>query len=252
MGQAAPRAAWVELMAGLAVATAGVAHTIWAFPHELAEVRPSASHGISIIGLLLVARAIGEIAQNLTYVGECAEGEACTPGPWTPFWIQFRRVLTGRPLRWVAGLLIIAGGLGEIVQAYEGTARAGHVYQWGVVLLGLMVIGRAGAQLHEGLGELHEAGVAGWLRPVEAFFERPLVHLAMALALVALAGTELAFPVEGGEWDESAGAPLGAHGLAILGSLGVARALADLVYGAKLAWHMRRTAEPAPGTLELE
>ena len=199
-------------------------------------------------------RALGEIAQHLHNAG--ASGGGAQPTAVPGFWGRLRAALASRPMRYVAGTLIIAGGLGEALQAYQGVAGAGRIYQWGVVLVGLLIIGRAGHQLHEGLELLGRADAPGWLKPIEHFFERPSVQLVLSLALCGLAAIELWSPGAigpgGGEAAGDASPPLGAHGLAVLGSLSLSRAAMDLFNGARHAWRLRDTGVDLGHPLEAE
>lgn len=236
---------WVELAAGFAIAAGGFLHTLWALPTELAELRPSAHHSVSLLGLLLVAHSIGEIAEKLNWAGERVPGQE-------GFWGRFRRILAGRVVQVTAGILILLGGVGEIMQAATGLHTAGIFYQWGVILAGIMVVGRAGYIITEGTAVLREAHWGpSWLHDVQRFLSHPTTRAAMALALVVLAGLELAFPgAEAGEPGGETGAPIAPHGLAILGSVNLARTALDFAHGAKLAWTARSLVTGAAAVAE--
>lgn len=232
MTSARPRLAWLELAVGLVVAGAGIAHTLWALPSELSELRPAAHHGVALIGCLIVLRAIAEIGANFQWAGGFGEHVAHEG------WARFRAVVTGPRVEATVGALVVLAGFAEAYQI--AAVGGGQVYHWGLVLVGLMMFCRAGFGLVDGLERLEHAGVvhrAPWLRTVARWVRHPAAVIGLAAALFALAGAEALLPdppppAEGGD----AGAPLAPHGMAMIAVLHLMRACFDLGRGLQLVW----------------
>ncbi len=224
--------AWLELAVGLVVAGAGIIHTVWALPAELSELRPSAHHGLALLGGLIVLRAIAEIGVNVNWVGGFGTGLRHR------VWARFRALAADRRVEAVVGALVIVAGLGEAYQV--AVVGANTVYHWGVILIGLMMFCRATFGLVEGLEHLEHAGVvhrSAWGRRVAAVAHHPAVVIGLAVALFVLAGAELLLPDPApAEGRGEAGAPVAAHGMAMLAGLHLLRGLKDLGQGAQLIW----------------
>ena len=223
------RLAWVELALGLVVASAGALHTVWALPAELSELRPSAHHGVLLLGVMLMVKAIAELASSVQWVGEVTPAEA------SGAWARFREAVAGPRAEALVGvLLIIAGGV-EATTVAE--AAWDGVYQWGVVVAGVAMLCRTGFGLVEGFEKLSSTRLRGLAHVVARWFHRPAVQLALALGFVSLGLIEwLSPPAVPAEGAGEAGAPTAPHGLAAFGLLGMLRGAADLGRGARLGW----------------
>ncbi|MEB3330435.1 MAG: hypothetical protein VKQ33_14515 [Candidatus Sericytochromatia bacterium] len=221
---------WLELLLGLAMATAGILHTLWALPHEWAEVRLAAHHGVALLGVVVVLRALAEIALQLEFAGSLAAPRA--PRGWA--WL--RACVTHPRAEVLVGVLVTAAGLSEAYQLLASPHPDSGIWHWGVVLAGLLITLRTAHALHEGIEHLEKARVGPQcLRKLALVLERPGPQVLMATALLILAGLEAALPVEAPA-GEGAGAPVGHHGLAAFGGLHLARSLPALASSAKLIW----------------
>lgn len=233
IGQAPPRASWLpwaELALGLAMATAGILHTLWALPHEWHELRLAAHHGVALLGCVVVLRALAEIGVKATFAGSLA-----APGG-VGRWERLRARLSSPRAEAVVGGLLMAAGFGQAYQLAVAPGPDDSVWHWGVALAGLLIALRSAHTVYEGLEHLGHAHVGPrWLRRVAHVVELPVVQLGMATAMLTLAGIEAALPVEPAAV-EGAGAPVGHHGLAALGGLHLARVVPDFYNGSSLLW----------------
>jgi hypothetical protein len=221
---------WLQLVLGLAMATAGALHTLWALPQEWHQLRPAAHQGVALMGSVVVLRALAELSLKLESAGKL-------DAPGAPHaWERLRAALTSPRTEVLVGLLVMGSGLSEAYQLATAPHPASGAWHWGVALAGLLVVLRAVHATYEGLEHLHQARLGPRvLQRLTDAIERPGVQLATAVALLALAGLESTLPPELPAGD-GAGAPVGHHGLAALGGLNVARCLPALLDGSKLTW----------------
>jgi hypothetical protein len=222
---------YVELVFGFAVATAGIAHTIWALPDELHELRPGAHHGIALLGFIILFRGITELLAYVQYAGEHNALQRA-------FWRRFHHLVAGPRAEGIVGALIVLAGLGEVLQLAESGYSSGAIWHWGVLLIGFTMIARFGFHFVEGLAKLGKISGPRFLHRLSEYVEKPHVHAVLAIALLTLSILELlgAGEVEAAELASTAQPALhAAHGQGILGGLALMRALPDMFKSAQMA-----------------
>lgn len=213
----------IELIFGLAVATAGISHTLWALPEELHELRLGAHHGIALLGLIIVFRSIIEFLGFIQFVGEHDKSQR-------PFLKHFHQWIAGPHAEGTVGVLIVLAGLGEVVQLAESGYSSGAIWHWGVLLVGFTMVARFAFHFVEGLAKLGKISGPHFMHRLSEYVEKPHVHAGVAIALLALSVLELvgAGQVEAAELRASAEPVMhAAHGQGILGGLGLVRAAPD-------------------------
>ena len=211
------RAAGLELVVGIAICLIGAWQSAAELPTSLAALRPSADHGVLLIGAFLVARALAELGLGLHRAGSLV----LEAGVGARHWLASPRVETA------VGVLVMVASLGQIgfVAAVQGAA----LWHFGLALLGLTMACRLGFTAHEGFERLSHHHLPPWLARVARFCESPPFQLVLALGVLVLAACELALPQAFIPAAEEA--PHGGHAVALLAAMRVYQVGKDL-YGA--------------------